>query len=262
MPKNKSLTSGKNAGRLVALSLAAAMTVTSLGLGGAPAFAATTNNTSSESALKEFRSSLVEGAQTDPTVVADIERFDSLSAAQRDELANYLTGELDTITPISQAEVPDGRSTTITQGDFSWMTVEKPDGGLSLDVMDPAAGKGMLSTTASSTVKSIWATQYFTFAGIKISETKVSGSYTARSGKATSIRSHTCNVVRNYDPFSGVSTSKSSSYVSSGKAVFECLVSVKRGIPTPWGHISYSTRENVQYARGTGTGRVDAHGWR
>lgn len=263
MPQKNGFHGKRRSKRLAAWSLVTAVAVTSLGLGATPAMAVSGATPSYESALHDFRSSLVEGSQTDPSAAADIERFDNLSNSQRQELARYLTGELEVVTPIAQSpQLGDGTSTTIREGNFTWKTVEKSATGEDLLALQPVSGKGQFSTTATTTVKSIWATQYFTFAGIKISETKVSGSYNVRSSRATGIRSHTCNVVRNYDPFSGVSTSKNASYVSGGRAVFECLVSVKRGVPTPWGHISYSTRENVQYARGTGAGRVDAHGWR
>jgi hypothetical protein len=39
-------------------------------------------------------------------------------------------------------------------------------------------------------------------------------------------------------------------------------VSVKRGVPTPWGPIAWSTASNIQFVTGTGSGAVSSHGWR
>lgn len=126
-------------------------------------------------------------------------------------------------------------------------------------------GAGTYSTIqplAATQTYSVWATSAFLFAGIKISETKVAGTYTASGGTARSILSYSCTVTRNYDPLAEVSTDKSGSYIASGQATMECRVRVRRGVPTPWGQVSWSTKEAIQYLRANGYGGVVAHGWK
>ena len=120
----------------------------------------------------------------------------------------------------------------------------------------------MSSVTAAGATRSVSAWQSFLFAGITISKTTVSETYYYSGTSATSIAAYSCAVNANYDPFSSVTTSKSGSYVSSGRATAECKVSVRRGVPTPWGPIAWSTESNVQFVTGTGGGSVYSHGWR
>jgi hypothetical protein len=86
--------------------------------------------------------------------------------------------------------------------------------------------------------------------------------YQVSGVSATSITSYSCIVDANYDPFSTVTSSKNSAWVSLGRATAECKVTVKRGTPTPWGQVTFSTRSNIQYVTGNGSGAVTAHGWR
>ena len=117
-----------------------------------------------------------------------------------------------------------------------------------------------MSLAASTRTVSAW--QSFLFAGITISKTSVRETYYYSGANATTIASYTCVVDANYDPFSSVSVAKAGAYVSAGKATAECRVTVKRGVPTPWGQVSWSTASNVQFVTGNGSGSVTSHGWR
>ncbi|RKR75655.1 hypothetical protein [Frondihabitans australicus] len=75
-----------------------------------------------------------------------------------------------------------------------------------------------------------------------------------------SLTDYGCQLVKNYDPFSSISMSKQSGILSGGKATYKCYVVVKRGVPSPWGQISTSTRSAYQYMTAAGSG-VTAHGW-
>lgn len=202
--------------------------------------------------LTDFRDVLVQRAEVIGSEgVAELEQFDSLDGTQRNELANYFLGVDGSVAPGDAAALTvEGGTTVLTDGDFTWESVEAPN-----------AASGIVARAATST-KSTWATQWFKFAGITISETKVSGTYTVSGGKATKVNSYACTVVQNIDPLASVTSSKNAAYVSGGKATMECKVKVKRGVPTPWGHVSWSTKEAVQYLRATGAGRVEAHGWK
>ena len=186
----------------------------------------------SETALSQFRANL--------TAATDIAAFDTLTAEQRAELASYLLGESDPISQLSEAEP--------TDGDFE------------LRISAPASTPGPSLMAAGST-RSVSAWQSFLFAGITISKTSVGETYYYSGANATGIASYSCVVDANYDPFSQVTSAKSGAWISSGKAVAECRVTVKRGVPSPWGPISWSTASNIQYVSGNGYGNVTSHGW-
>lgn len=204
-----------------------------------------------EAVLADFRSALVErAANSGSEGAAELETFDALDDAQRTELANYFLGTDGSLEPDEDAAViVAGDTMVLASGDFTWESVEA------------SSGSGIAAKAASFT-KSTWATQWFKFAGITISETKVSGTYTVSGGKATKVNSYACTVVRNIDPLAQVTSSKNAAFVSGGKATMECKVKVKRGVPTPWGQVTWSTRESVQFLRATGSGSVEAHGWK
>ncbi|MEZ2190214.1 hypothetical protein [Corynebacterium sp. CCM 9204] len=102
---------------------------------------------------------------------------------------------------------------------------------------------------------------YVTFINVKVMETQVTGIYEVGNGRVNRVLAHTCNVTRNYDLFSQVTTEKTGSYVSGNQASFLCNVTVKRGAPTPWGPISWSTRSATQFAVGNSRGHVVNSGW-
>jgi hypothetical protein len=215
-------------------------------MGGGPAIADDLGS-QGDLVLTQFREVLAERAAANPAGESDLEAFDALTADQRMDLADYFLGESETVEPTPNAEqsiAPDG-SMTYTDGDLSW-------------------GESALvprQTMAATTSRSVWGTQWFAFAGIKITETKVSGTFTTSGGKASAISSYACTVVQNLDPMTQVKAAKNAAYVSGGKAYFKCKVTVKRGAPTPWGQVTWSTREAIQYVRAGGSGVVEANGW-
>lgn len=206
-----------------------------LGGGIAPATAAETDL--ADSALAEFRANI--------TSAADAAAFDALTDDQRSELASYLLGETDPLAELSA----EGRS-----GNFELRTEKTAS-----QTKQTAPDYAVSARTATRTV-SAW--QSFLFAGITITKTTVRETYYYSGANATSIASYSCVVNQNYDPYSTVTTSKDGAWVSSGKATAECKVTVKRGVPTPWGQVTWSTASNVQYVTGNGYGTVTSHGWR
>lgn len=143
------------------------------------------------------------------------------------------------------------------EGDFK---VESGESSSSL--VSPGAGAALGAVSRAASTKTVSAWQSFTFAGITISKTTVRVTYEVSSGKAKKVASYSCIVNANYDIMAEVSSSKDGSWVSSGKATAECNVTVKRGAPTPWGQVTWSTASNVQFVTGSGSGAVTAHGWR
>lgn len=188
--------------------------------------------------LNSFRINLIDQAE--------IARFDALSPEQQHELAQYLAGEIHPFDSLS-AQHPQA-------GNF-----EIQDGA-SISVGNTKATP--LAATASLATKTISAWQSYVFAGITISKTTVRETYTVSGANAVAIVSYSCIVDANYDPFAEVSSTKDGAWVSSGKATAECLVTVKRGTPTPWGQITWSTNSNIQFVTGNGYGGVTSHGWR
>lgn len=217
-----------------------------VGAGASPAVAAVTQ---AEDALARFRANL--------TSPADVVAFETLTQSQRNALSDYLLGRTD---PFKRAPPSAARSTTtgtntVRAGDFE------------LRSQIPTSSPTALSTGSTPTVRAggtrtVYAWQSFVFAGITISKTTVRESYYYSGSRATGIASYSCTVDANYDPFSQVTTTKNSAWTSGGTATAECEVTVRRGVPTPWGPVSWSTRSNVQFVLGNGNGAVTAHGWR
>lgn len=207
-------------------------------LGGSVPAASAAETDLAATALAEFRANL-----TDPP---DIEKFDALTPAQQATLASYLLGETDPLAKLSKA--------TRRAGDFELRTSAE-------STLAPSSATTSAAITAGST-RTVSAWQSFLFAGITISKSTVSETYYYSGIYASSIAAYSCVINANYDPFSSVTTAKSGSYVSSGRATAECRVTVKRGVPTPWGPIAWSTASNVQFVTGTGSGSVYSHGWR
>ena len=50
-------------------------------------------------------------------------------------------------------------------------------------------------------------------------------------------------------------------YSNYGNATFLCAVEVKRGVPSPWEQISWSTKNATQGVVGDGNGNVINQGW-
>ena len=190
------------------------------------------SSTQSAAALAAFRDQLVKAGAAD-----DLKRFDALTAEQRDELAGYFLGD----------------ASRYNAADFKWSTTRSS--------LAAPAGAAIAQPMAATTTYSVWATSAFLFAGVTITKTKVAGTYTASAGSATKVNAYACTVVTNYDPLASVSTAKNAGYISGGKAYLQCKVTVKRGLPTPWGTVSWSTREAIQYLRANGSGAVEASGW-
>lgn len=194
----------------------------------------------SDGALAAFRDRM--------SSASEIALFDSLSADQRHQLASYLLGETD---PYTESD-----ETGLAHTDFEIRRTSV--------VSESLLGRSRSAFTTSTTVKSktVWASQSFVFAGITISKTTVRETYTVSDGRAKGISTYSCVVNQNSDPFAEVTASKDGAWVSGGKATAECLVTVKRGAPTPWGQVTWSTASNVQFVTGNGAGAVTSHGWR
>lgn len=208
-------------------------------VGGAVSPASGAETDLSATALEGFRANL--------TSTTDIAKFDGLTAEQQATLASYLLGETDPLGKMSK--------NTRRAGDFELRTSAEST------LAPSSATTSELSTTAGAT-RTVSAWESFLFAGITISKTTVSETYYYSGIYASSIATYSCILNANYDPFSSVTTSKSGSYISSGRATAECKVAVKRGVPTPRGTIAWSTVSNVQFVTGTGSGSVYSHGWR
>jgi hypothetical protein len=207
-------------------------------LGGGVSSASAADTNLSAVALAKFRANL--------TLAPDIAKFDALTSSQQQSLASYLLGETDPFAELS--------SSTPSAVGFE----KRTDSASTITQFNAATS----AATAASATRTVSAWESFLFAGITISKTTVSETYHYSGAKATSIAAYSCVVNANYDPFSSITDSKSGAYVSSSKATAECLVSVKRGVPTPWGPIAWSTASNIQFVTGTGSGAVSSHGWR
>lgn len=191
-----------------------------------------------DTAYNQFYAQVKSKADTgDLEAKSDLSKLNALSASQKSELGGYLSGT---------KEFPKNTTGNV-------VITRQESNNLLLD-----NGGRYMSPNASVT-KSVWATEAFTFAGVKISETKVSGSYVVNNGRITGILGHSCYVTRSYDPMQAVSSDRSSSYISGGRAVFECRVSSSYGIP---GYGGLSKREAIQYLTAGAAGNVVARGWR
>lgn len=230
--------------RRAALLATSAIVLSVTALSPAAAFATEVDGPAS-TVLSEFRDNLV--ANGDEGAVSS---FDSLSPEQRSELTDYFLGNgASPASPPSDAVVDtDGAITTYTDGDFVW-------------AIEDAAIPTRPTARAAAVTRNIWGTQWFSFAGIKITETKVTLGYQANGANATKVNSYGCTVVQNADPLAQVTSSKSNSFISGGKATAKCKVVVKRGVPSPWGQVTWSTKEGVQVLTGNGGGSVVKNGW-
>lgn len=192
--------------------------------------------------LTELRQNLVRYGSS-----SDIAAFDALDGAQRDELASYFLDPEVEQRIVDAAGTPRGGSMVSGTGTgFQWGWSGSPS-------QTEQDGRASSRTT--------WGTQWFAFAGIKLTETKVSETYEYSGTTARRMLGYSCTVVRNVQPFTQVSTSKNSGYISGGQATATCKVVVNRGVPTPWGTIAWSTYSAVQRLSARGNGAVTFNGW-
>lgn len=193
------------------------------------------------SVLEEFASNLRMAAEDgDRQAMSDLSKFEQLSSDKRSELEAFLEGER--VPSLSYGE----GETVALDGDFSRELKTSPS----------------VTFYAAGGEKYIESTDEFKFAGISITKTKVSGSYETQPGVgATRVFGPYCDVVHDYQPLTEVKTNESNAYVSDGNATFLCAVEVKRGVPSPWGRISWSTKNATQGVVGDGNGNVINQGW-
>lgn len=236
----------------------ACMAVVASALAAVPATAATTTQPSATETgehalnaavvLADIRADLLTSG-----AAGDVAAFDHLTPDQRDELASYFldASVASEVVSGSRSHLL-GLTTVQTNGDFEWGAT---DAGAS-----PADHNGdPLTTRAASRTSS--GTQWFAFAGIRLSETKVSETYEYSGTTARKLLGYSCTVVRNIQPFTEVKSSKSSGYISGGQATAKCKVVVRRGVPTPWGAIAWSTSSSIQRLSARGNGAVTYNGW-
>lgn len=236
-------------------------------LGAAPLAASaddtpTTLTATERSALDAFHASLTDGVAAGADGAADnLDAFNSMTADESLGLAQYLTGEteLSPVTPSDDATVSEAGTVTVaTDGDAQWVTEAESTRSV--------AGQAKLGQTRAAAAAAATynvhshADESFVFAGITVSKTRVWADYVTGSGVVKSIRDYGCQLVQNYEPTAEISTVEQSKSLSGGKATFKCKVTVKRGAPTPWGQITWSTRQAYQYMSVNGPG-VYAHGW-
>lgn len=231
---------------VTAMALAAACAVPA-----SAASAATENSTpraTESSVLSGFRSDLERSGSS-----ADVTAFDALDAGQRHELASYFLDPEVAERVTDEAAVRADTSTTTDQDrGFRW-------GGMVS--LDPARGLDQHGAAISAASRTSTGRQWFAFAGIRLTETKVSETYEYSGSTARRLLGYSCTVVRNIQPFTQVSSSKNSGYISGGQATSKCKVVVKRGVPTPWGTIAWSTYSSIQRLSARGNGAVTFNGW-
>lgn len=184
---------------------------------------------------------------------ADLAAFDALDAGQRHELASYfLDPEMAERVAVDMAARANTSMTAGQDRGFQRGGTRSPEPGQQQDE------KGATISAASRTSSG---TQWFAFAGIRLTETKVSETYEYSGSTARKLLGYSCTVVRNIQPFTQVSSSKNSGYISGGQATSKCKVVVKRGVPTPWGTIAWSTYSSIQRLSARGNGAVTFNGW-
>lgn len=111
---------------------------------------------------------------------------------------------------------------------------------------------------AAAVARSVWGTQWFKFAGIKLTETKVWGKYSVNRGKITRITDHGCQVVQNIVPGKHVTVTRQSKSFTAATATFTCKVRVERGAIKG---MNWSTREGYQLIKANAGGKVTFNGW-
>lgn len=228
--------------------LTAAVLGTSI-LFASPATAATTTTP-----LEELRASLVAAsASGDPVAAANVVAFDALTAAQRTELTAVLTGNSDATPegPTADATVNNTATGTVAvDGDAQWVTTDS--------ATPPPPDRKDLSHTNAVYTRSIWGTQWFKFAGITMTETKVWGKYKTNGTRVTSVVDYGSNLVRNYQPLTSVQVNNQSAVISGGSVTFKAKVRVDRG-PAPWIGFNWSSKEQYHSVTGNYNGAVTSN---
>lgn len=244
-----------------------------LGGGLATPAMATEGSQSAPNALSEFERSLeVRSENGEVEAQLDQTRLQGLDEAELTELGEILAGESD-ISPFEPSEdaleLTTDESIILKEGEAEW-GIESFESS-EYDVTGSTSGGGVKATAASfvsprapeftrvATVgKSVWGTQWFKFAGIKLTETKVWGNYSVKNGKITKITDYGCQVVKNIVPGKHVTTSKQSKSLTSSTATFKCKVRVERGAIKG---MNWSTREGYQTLKANAKGKVTSNGW-
>ncbi|WP_449720119.1 hypothetical protein [Curtobacterium sp. 458] len=163
--------------RMIAIGAACAVVVGGV-LSTAPASAVTPDSEaptdaprSSAELLTTIRTELVASGST-----ADVAAFDDLSAEQREQLASYFLDVSVAAEVEADATLTSRDSAVVLEnGDFAWGEDESVIVG-----EDPRSSRAASRTT--------WGTQWFAFAGIKLSETKVTMTYQYSGSNATRLR--------------------------------------------------------------------------
>jgi len=214
--------------------------------------------------LAKFRTNLDqkvrEGA---PDASTERWRFDALSPSQLTQFSLYLTGDIDPFASIGQTSAA-GSGFTDTRhvqhiGDFQLTAETNSDIGLG------SQGGGVVGPSRlrmAATIYNVHSSYDYTysFAGVKLIKTRVWADYKTQSGVLKSVTDWACQIVQNYDIQAEVSSTKQSRVLSGGVATFKSYVVSKRGVPTPWGQITTSTRSGYQYMKVNGAGIVSS-GW-
>lgn len=221
-------------------------------------------SSSEQSALSSLRAALAEaGAAGSKVAATNLIAFDSLTSAQSLGLARYLTGKSGITaagpSPAATTRVVGG-ITVSTDGDARWVSESRVAVPKDLHRAEAAKARATFAPAAVTYGVHSYTNESFAIAGITLSTTRVWADYVTGSGVVQRIRDYGCQLIFNFEPSAEITTTKQSQSLSGGKATFKCLVTVKRGIPTPWGQITTSTRQGYQYMSVNGRG-VYSHGW-
>ena len=231
----------------------------------------------SAEALVEFEQELgVKANEGDEEAKLDLELLEDLDPSLRVELGEVLTGESE-VSPFDPSEESVEESTedatVLTDGDAQWGFEyhETDEYGQGYEAEDEAVEEAATVVnaafvslnepqiyTAAAVGRSVWGTQWFKFAGIKLTETKVWGKYSSNKGKITKITDYGCQVVKNIVPGKNVTVSKQSKAFTSSTATFKCKVRVERGVIKG---MNWSTREGYQTLKANAGGKVTFNGW-
>lgn len=205
--------------------------LTSLLVGaGASAASAGTTPESVVQLENQFEKAQAEG---DSTAEDNLDKLHQLNDNEKKELDQLLTGEKKDSSHLSWNETQQAKR-----------------------VAEPFAE----GSTQAAKKYNIWGTQAMTFAGIKLTETKVSANITTNGSKATKVNSKSSKLVKNYQPLTNVTVSNPSSKISGGNATIKAKVRVERG-PAPGLGGNWSTKESFHTIVGNGKGKVISNSW-
>ncbi|WP_222836445.1 hypothetical protein, partial [Curtobacterium sp. B18] len=181
-------------GRIIPIGAACAVVAASV-IGAVPANAVATAPAASDEVAPRTPSAVLSSIRVELTASgasSDVAALDRLNADQRRELTSYfLEPDAAAAALADSAEKVLGPKTIRTSGDFEWGAVDAASGA----VLD----EGSAESRAAS--RSSWGTQWFAFAGIRLTETKVSMSYEYSGTTAKRLLGYSCAVTRNVQPF-------------------------------------------------------------